>query len=565
PVNLQFGQGWRLLVSGVRDLGGNPVAAGAEASGLVAGDAAGPMLLAATQNAFLDPSGATLDLSFDEMVEPGSAEALGDYAASAGQSPLSASVLPPGDLVRVVFDAPLLPGVDTLSAQNVFDLAGNQMAAVSSAAIATTDLLPPSLESASATTMSGFGNDVLSVVFSEAVFPSDASDLARYVLESPAGSPLSLAGAGVAYDAPSRTATIVFSGAGASAVNLRTGASFSLSVSGVRDFAGNPMPPGSSFAGIVGGDAVAPSVISVAQDLAADPFGRVVALLLDEPISLATSPAAFYSASEGQAFVSASELPGSIGIQLAFAEAIVPGSTTITVSGVEDPAGNPGGGTGLSVTGSDFTAPTLLGASATAVEGAANDLVEVDFSEPVVPSDAESPSAYVLESPIGAPIALGGSLFSYDPLLRTVTITLADGVNLQTGATFKISVLAVRDVAGNPMAPSSLSGVVGGDFSPPTVIVADRNEVVDPSSLTVDVTFNEAVEATSAESAANYWFTAKGTPPVLVAAFLLGDQRTVRLVAGSTVIPGTHRLRVRNVRDLAGNIMPTTNNIEITP
>jgi hypothetical protein len=565
PVNLQFGQGWRLLVSGVRDLGGNPVAAGAEASGLVGGDAAGPTLLAATQNTSFDPSGATLDLSFDEMVEPGSAAGLGDYAASGGQVPLSASVLPPGDLVRVAFDAPVLSGVDTLSAQNVFDLAGNQMAAVSSMPIAKTDFLPPALDSASATTVSGYGNDLLAVVFSEPVFPSDAVDLANYALESPGGSPLPLDGAAAAYDAASRTATITLSGIGASAVNLRTGASFSLSISGVRDLAGNAMVPGASFPGTVGGDVVAPSAFSVSQDLAADPFGRVVDLLFDEPISLGTSPAAFYSASEGQAFVSASELPGSIGIQLAFVEPIVPGSTTLTVSGVEDPAGNPGGGAGLAVTGSDFVAPTLLGASATAVEGVANDLVEVDFSEPVVPSDAESSAAYSLESPIGTALPLGGSSFAYDPLLRTLAITLADGVNLQAGASFQISVLAVRDVAGNPMAPSSLSGIVGGDFSPPTVVVADRNEVVDPSSQTIDVTFTEALDPASATFVDNYFIVSKGTPPVLVAAFLLGDDRTVRLVAGSPVIPGKHRLRIRDVRDLAGNIMPATNNITILP
>ncbi|HKB15147.1 MAG TPA: hypothetical protein VKF62_03735, partial [Planctomycetota bacterium] len=179
--------------------------------------------------------------------------------------------------------------------------------------------------------------------------------------------------------------------------------------------------------------------------------------------------------------------------------------------------------------------------------------------------DAESPAAYGFESPIGTPIALGGSLFAYDPLLRHLAITLADGVNLQTGSSFQISVVAVRDVAGNPMAPSAASGIVGGDLTYPTVLVVDRNEVVDPSSQTVDVTFSEAVDPASATSVANYWFTAKGTPPVLVAAFLLGDDRTVRLVAGDTVIPGTHKLRVRDVRDLAGNLMPTTNHIAILP
>ncbi|HET6204622.1 MAG TPA: Ig-like domain-containing protein [Planctomycetota bacterium] len=565
PANLQFGQGWSLAVSGVRDLGGNAIAAGAAASGLVDGDAFGPALLGATQNMLADPSGATVDLAFDETVDAASAEIAGNYAGSVGQLALAATLLPPGDLVRVLFGAPVVPGADTISVQNVFDLAGNQMAAVSAAAIASTDALPPAIDSGSATTVSGYGNDLLAVVFSEPVFPSEATDPARYALESPQGSPLPLSGASFSYDGPSRTATILLAGSGALAVNLRTGASFLLSCSGVRDLAGNPLAPGASFAGVVGGDSVAPSIVSVSQNLALDPLGRVADVLFNEPISLGTSAAPFFAASEGQAFVGVSGLPGSMGIRLVFDDAVVPGSTTLTVSGVEDPAGNPGGGAGLAVATSDSTPPSLVSSRATAVPGSANDPVVVLFSEPVVPSDAETPAAYALESPIGTALPLAGASFAYDPAAREITITLPAGTNLQAGATYRISVAAVRDVAGNPMVPSASSGIVLGDSTPPTVLVADRNEVVDPSSRTVDVTFSESVEKSSAEAVSNYWFVAKGTPPVLVAAVLLGDGKTVRLTAGDTVIPGTHRLRVRDVRDLAGNPMPTTNGIEITP
>ena len=502
-----------------------------------------------------------MDIAFGEVVNEADAVIPGNYVASGGQTAIDARVMWPGDMVQVSFDAPVVPGADTLDVQNVFDLAGNQMTIVLAQAVATADVTAPAVATATADAVSGYFNDQLTVDFDEPVLPQEAGNLANFALESPTGTPISMAGASIVYDEDLFRATITLAGA----LNLDNGLTCTITATGIRDVAGNSIGVGGVFAGFVGGDATAPSVLSITQNTMVDPFGQTVDVLFNEPVDLTGSAAPAASADGGQVLVDAFSIEGSTMIRVVFDAVVVPGTTTVSVSGVEDPASNVGGLFAILTATPDASAPGISSSSATTIVGSGDDLLTLTFNEPVMQADAETPANWVLESPTGIPFSLAGASFEYDPVSRMASIELPEGSDMDTGLTFTLLVSGVRDVAGNSIGVSVPSaGTVVGDAAAPSVIVADRNEVADPGDRTVDVSFSEELNPAAAETAGNYTLTGVGAPLVISATLLL-DGSTVRLYLDAAVIPGTHALDVSNIDDPALNMLVLLTGQPITP
>ncbi len=551
-IHLQTGVAWSLSIDELRDLGGNELAPGADMTGIVTGDSDAPVILGTTQNLGVDPGGHVVDVSFSEMLGADFADAMAVWTASSGQSILDATLLWPGDVVRLRFDGALVPGDDTLALENVFDLAGNQLVAVPAQEITPADVMAPTILAATATAVSGFENDVLTCRFSEPVMLSDATDLAKFSLFQ--GTEVDLAGSIISYDAGLRTVTITLV-----EVDLATGSICALLCDSVRDIAGNPVAAGSGQFVVVAGDSVAPTTVTAQQNTLFDPFGYTIDIAFDEPVVL--DPAPTFTASGGITPIASQVIGDSTGIRLVFAVQLVPGSSAIQIAGLRDPAGNAASTATTAITSTDVTGPSLSAASATTLSGVANDRVIATFDQQVSGSEAVDASHWTLESPIGTAVPLASAAFVHDPATRTVTMTLPLNADLTTGATFLLVANDIHDVSGNPLgATPSVSGTVTGDSTIPTVVVADRNQTADPGNRTVDVTFSEAVTAATSQIAAN--FDVSGTPNTQSATLLL-DGRTVRLYTTAAITPGTTTIAISNVRDLASNLMATVASVAI--
>ncbi|MCZ6688490.1 MAG: Ig-like domain-containing protein, partial [Planctomycetota bacterium] len=357
--NLAYQGSFRIIVTGVRDVAGNPITPGSFLSGTVGGDGASPALLSVNQNLVAGPGGETVDLQFDEAMDPLTANDPVHYAVSGGQLTLSAVLLTGLRQVRIVFDSPIVPGVTTIDVADVRDLAGNVIAAIAGRAIGGPDATPPGLSGIGAVAISGLLNDQISVTFTESVDVTDATDLANFALESPTGIPIDMAGSAISYSAASATTTITLSSTGPSADNLQFGASAQVTVDNVRDLSGNPIAAGSSFAGTVTGDNTPPQILTVRQDLAPDPTGATVEVTFDEALDRASAEtSANYTASGGIGTTSATQTPSGERVQVLLTAPVVSGKDTLSVLAVKDAAGNPMvSASNLTMTSTDSTPP----------------------------------------------------------------------------------------------------------------------------------------------------------------------------------------------------------------
>ncbi|MGH7150327.1 MAG: hypothetical protein ACREIU_06505 [Planctomycetota bacterium] len=208
------------------------------------GGGGGPAsLLGAVRNRDVDPQGRSVDFSFSRKMRAPSAGDLAAFVSSRGEQAVSATLLAPADKVlRVVFDAFVLPGETTFDVSGLSASNGRPMRPASALPVSSTDAASPAFASSSASAFPNASNDRLSFAFDDDMVPSEAVDPGHYVFEHPIGSPVPLGPDAFAYDVASRTVTVLFDGADASPTNLQFGQGWRLLVSGVRDLAGNAMP-----------------------------------------------------------------------------------------------------------------------------------------------------------------------------------------------------------------------------------------------------------------------------------------------------------------------------------
>jgi hypothetical protein len=178
----------------------------------------------------------TVDILFNEPVEAASAQTLSNYSVNNGIGQPSAAVRDAVNnaLVHLTFPAIFPNGTNTITINGVKDLSGNAIVNGTATFSFFTDVTPPTILSATAT--SGTTVDVL---FNEPVEVASAQTLANYSVNNGIGAP----------------ATAVRDGANTALVHLTFATTFpngvtnTITINGVKDIAGNAIVNGTATFG----------------------------------------------------------------------------------------------------------------------------------------------------------------------------------------------------------------------------------------------------------------------------------------------------------------------------
>ncbi|AZN41754.1 Ig-like domain-containing protein [Paenibacillus albus] len=191
----------------------------------------------------------------------------------------------------------------------------------------------------------------------------------------------------------------------------------------------------------------------------------------------------------------------------------------------------------------DTTRPTI-----TKVESLGDRTIRLTFSEQVSRSTAEDQDHYDI---VSGDLSLYSFVLSDDR--RTVTITTS---TQEDGYRYRLSVSGVKDLVGNTMTSRSdlyFYGIYDQDGSRPTVVsVAGQN------NSTVQVVFSEKVDASDARNVNNYSIN---NDLRVTRATLASDGKTVTLYTDEQDNGKEYKLTIRNIADLAGNVMNTRRDI----
>ncbi len=483
-------------------------------SGQVAGDDVEPEVASAVQNRNFDPSGATLQLTLSEAVQQASAQTIGNYTLSDnGIGVVSASLLPNGTVVRLSLDAVAVPGLVTLTVDNLVDLAGNAMSAPQIGIVLTsTDTTAPGIVLATATANEGANDDTIVVTFNDDMVADDVEDPANWTFESPVGTFFDVSGCSFDYDAGNRRLILTLDSGD---LDLQRDSDFQVTVTGARDIAGNAIVTG-TFDGEVDFENTRPTLVSAWRDAVQT---NQIVLRFSEPCAFtddlydaSTNPTGTrYTLWDGLVErglpSSATTLEDGLGVRLTYGF-LVNLSDTLDVYGLADRAGNPMfPQLGVALEAEDSTVPSFdVGFSVlTAVSGEANDEITFVFDVPMSPWRLLEPSNYTLTTG-GHPVSLEDAEFSFDGL-RTVSVLLgrAAGVDLQAAEQYDIGIQDVRSAQGvERVVPFDEPNLpVGGDAVPPQVGLSDvRLDPSDPNSLLVFA--NEALDELSAADPSAY-------------------------------------------------------------
>jgi hypothetical protein len=520
-----------------------------------AGDATAPSAAIVTQNRNFDPSGRTLDVEFDEDLDEASAETLVNWAVSGTQVLQTADLLAGGNVVRLVFDAAVIPGDHTLSVDAIADLAGNTMPGPQLAlAVGTSDSVPPDLVRASARAVEGIDDDVVLVTFDDDMLEAEVEDVGHWSFESPVGTPISLATSTADYNPATRVARLVLHG-----WSLRRFDDFSIGFTNVRDLGGNVIQS-SQLTGDVRSETNPPELVSVAlyagvPDALNIGFSEPCAQLDDlYDATLNPDGTRYVLRAAGGAFlanaISATPINDFQDVLVQFGVVVGP-TDTVDVFGVEDLAGNPLFPVlATPSVAADGTVPDLAAglSTLTAFSGESNDVITIVFDRPMSPYGLLQTANYTISSG-GNDVDLTGAELEFDGT-STVTIRLGSGpyADLQTGAAYDITVEGAWSAQGVQIAPGSTDAglVCGGDAVAPGVLAGDAR--VDPAVAdALIVAFTEAVDESDAEDPSHYDLNAGN---LATAAELIGP-RHVRVTFGVTPLAGD-TLQF-TATDLAGN------------
>ncbi len=487
-----------------------------------------------TQDLSVDPEGLTTVVSFS--ANPG-ALSVANFASNGGQSPQSVSIV--GSDATVVWDAIVTPS----SRVRVIGVEGIDSSFTN---VTSSDPSAPTFAVASATMVAGWGNDTISVQFSGPhVQQSMAENLTKWQIKV-GGVTMDLTGSVFSFD-PSQQILSITTG-----VNCNLHASFTLRSLGVKSVS-DVAVASSAVNGVASGDSSAPTLVSALQNLTADDLGRVVDFKFSESMDPIFCPSLANFLGAGSDVASDATMTAQDTIEVTFNNPMVPGVDSVDLENLMDAHGNLLGSQITPIAaGSNpsnaFTSPPTL----TTVADAGGDFVQAVFDQALDPDDANDYTHWNLEIPTGTPVDLSTATVDFDLATKTLTITLPD--DYLNGTTFTFGAASgsePHDVDGD-LFTDSIAGVISGDVAAPTLTAATQNRNVDPTGMTVDVHFSEAVDATTAENAANYG-DADGAN--VLSATLLPSKSVVRLVLDAIVYPGNDGIAVGHVLDLAGNMM----------
>lgn len=521
----------------------------ANVAGVGSGDNTAPTLVAAEQNLDADSAGRVVDFSFDEAMSPAMFTQVGRYAGAGSDLAINALALS-GSVVEVTFNNPIVPGVDTIHLNGLFDAHGNAFPDTDQAITQPNPLVNALAKPAQAVTLPNANNDYITFVTTVPFDPESAEDWHNWTLHV-AGNPINLSTQTFAYDLSTATTTITLD------FDLHNGDTFTIVATNVVDVDGVHSALGDFQT--VAGDSTAPTVSSVVQNRSADPTGKTVDVNFDEDVNQAQAETvASWSSVNGQNVLSATLQPSHNVLRLVFDAPLIPTVDTVVCTQISDLAGNSTAISNLVTASTDTTPPTILAASANAIAGANNDTLVVSFDDDMWQASLSDPTHWALQSPVGTSQALAGCTVAYDAVQKRATLTLGNGVSLKNGDDFSISFSSVYDLGHNAIAATPVTGAVTSETTPPTLVSAyidggTADEVVltfsEPCALLTGL-----YDAGTNPTGTRYLLRDSGgvLRGSATAATSLASGLGVRLSFGLVVAP-SDTLDVLGVTDLAGN------------
>ncbi len=511
--------------------------------GTVAGDATAPSATNVLQNRQIDDLGLTYDVYLSEDVDPVQAQMTANYTFSGGATVDTATLLANQDVVRLEIDALELPGAETLSVQNLVDLAGNAMGSQTGIAIGSSDTVDPQASMAEAYADTGIDNDTLTVLFDDRMIEADVEDPLNWVVESPLGSAVDTTNATVTYAASTGEAVLVFDGG--DGINLKRGEDFSVDFQNLTDVSGNALGS-SALTGSVAAETTPPALESVWVDALSS---NSLHVRFDEPCDLFDDAQTLYVIRDAMGTDIGGGTPTIVvdgdlrGASLTFATGADPALHVLEARGVTDLAGNQMFAVeDFAISMEDKLPPALEAASQVhlAVSGENNDELTVVFDRSVSTWGLFDIANWDLTNGVdNANFATAQFDFDGD---RTVTVTFGgpSGYNFDATAD-TLTVDNLFSVQGVEMSSSSAemtAADAGTDATAPLYGTGGvRIDPQDPSN-SVLIEMDEALDTAEAANTANFSHAGLGNPD---SATLLGP-RTVRatwaaggLVAGVLV------------------------------
>lgn len=520
--------------------------------GAATGDTTAPTLVSANQNLTEDEYGRVVDFTFSEAMDPVFSTGLSHFGVTLPEIPTSVSQ-PSEDVLRVTFSGPVVPGTDTVTLTNLVDAHGNafpngpQAVAQPSPVANAFDGFP------AATTVENALNDVITVVTTQAFDPDSAENAANWTLNVDSVL-IDLSLQTLSYDFLAKTLTIQLD------FDMQNGDAFDIT-GNVIEVDGETF--GTLYIGAVAGDTTEPTVASISQNRTVDPTGQTIDIHMNEDIdSVQAEITGNWSVTGGLSVLTADQQPNLDIIRLTLDGPAVPGDVTVSADNLVDIAGNAmsAAQTGIAVTSTDITAPSAAVGVVTAVEGALNDTIVVVFDDAMVQSEVEDDTNWTIESPVGTSVPATGATISYNPASQRTTLTFAAGttVNFQRGDDYSIVVSNMRDVGGNTVTATPVTGDVIAETNLPAVHTIYR-DAINADEVVIRFTepcgrLDDLYDAGSNVDGTRYVLRTSGG--VLVAnatgATVLDDGLGVRVSFG-VVVGATDTVDVIGAQDLAGN------------
>jgi len=525
--------------------------------GAATGDVTAPTLVSANQNLGQDEYGRIVDFTFSEAMDPIFSTGLSHFGVALPEVATTVTQ-PTEDVLRVTFSGPVVPGTDTVTFSGLVDAHGNAFPngaqAIAQPAPVANTYDPGSLPVAA--TVENALNDTITVVTTQAFDPDSAILPASWVMNVNAA-PVDLSMQTVAYDFLLKTLTVTLD------FDMQNGDAFAIT-GNVLEVDGQTFSA-AFIGGVVGGDAVVPTVASVLQNRTVDPTGMTLDVQVSEDIdSVQAQNTANWAVTGGINVLTATLQPSQDIVRLTVDAVAVPGDVTASADALVDLAGNamPAPQAGIAITSTDSTIPNAVTGQASAIEGALNDSIVVVFDDRMIQSEAEDPANWTIESPVGTPVSATGATISYNPASQRTTLIFDAGttVNLQRSDDFSVVFANMRDIGGNIVGTGAVTGPIAAETNLPAVHTIYRDAVfadevtirfTEPSGMLDDL-YDVATNADGSryvlrDVGGAFRANANG-------ATVLDDGLGVSVTFGVTV-GATDTIDVINLQDLAGNPM----------
>lgn len=554
---LETGSEISAVLTGVRDVGGNTIestAFGADAvTSVVTGDTIPPQLL----SVYPGDAANSLRFIFDEPVRfVETADLLANVPISgtrfefvAQSSPgitreaLTSTEIFDGLGAEVTFA--LSPSVNDFAAVfGVTDLAGNEVQPVLAQGVEARLTGGPDLFAGSTELIAieGEHNDIFRMTFDRDLHPVDLFDYRFYGLLE--GFFVNTHGARPTWDGGP---TVTFELIGDDDHEFQIASAYHNNVASLRSAQGAPIDgTAREFNLAPTGDTSAPTLTGARLDPATS-VAVIITFSEAVDVDIIDAPGTQFDV-DGAAAVSAALVSPRV-VRAVFPGAQSPGATlTVQQAAIRDRAGNEAGSSAsVALQAADSAAPGISSVVATATAGKDVDTIVVTFDELVDPTTAIDGSTYTLTG-TGDPVPLTNAALRYASASNAVTIELPDTMNLTEGDSVTLTVTNVRDVSGNEAASLNLAATVGGDATPPSGLLSFVNYRAAIDGSVIDVTPNEALQASTSGPLA---WTASGGQGILDVTALGFDRLRVTL---SAPLGPAETLTLTGATDLAGNV-----------